>query len=60
MQGVGMIVYRAESMEAARALAEADPMHSAGARSYTLRKWLVNEGSLTLSVGLSTGKVTLG
>ncbi len=60
MQGAGMIVYRAESMHAARALAEADPMHSVKARSYTLRKWLINEGSLTLSVGLSTGKVTLG
>ena len=60
MQGTGMIVYRAESMDAARALAEADPMHSVKARSYTLRKWLINEGSLTVSVGLSTGKVTLG
>jgi hypothetical protein len=30
-------------------------MHKTGARSFTLRKWLVNEGSLTVSVGLSTG-----
>ena len=43
MQGAGMIVYRTTDMEAARALAEADPMHSAQARSYTLRKWLINE-----------------
>ncbi len=55
MQGAGMILYRAASMEAARAIAEADPMHSSGARSFTLRKWLVNEGSLNVSVGLSTG-----
>ena len=59
MQGTGMIVYRAASMEEARALAEADPMHKAGARSFTLRKWLVNEGSLTISVGLSTGRAEL-
>ena len=59
MQGTGMIVYRAESLEAARALTEADPMHASGARSYVLRSWLVNEGSLTLSVGLSTKQVTL-
>ncbi len=59
MVGAGMIVYRAASMEAARALAENDPMHLAGARSFSLRKWLVNEGSLTVSVGLSTGQARL-
>lgn len=59
MQGTGMIVYRAESMEAARAIADGDPMHSSGARTYVLRKWLINEGSFSLNVGLSTGKVDL-
>ena len=57
MQGTGMIVYRAESMEAARKIADGDPMHSSGARSYILRKWLINEGSFSLNVGLSTNKV---
>ncbi|RMD91115.1 MAG: hypothetical protein D6811_09580 [Alphaproteobacteria bacterium] len=55
MTGGGMIVYRADSMQAARALAEADPMHAGGARSFTLRRWLVNEGRLKIDVGLSTG-----
>lgn len=59
MQGAGMIIYRAESMEAARAMAEADPMHARGARRFDLRKWLVNEGGLTVSVGLSTKAVGL-
>ena len=59
MQGMGMIVYRAATFEDARALAEADPMHKAGARKFTLRKWLVNEGSFTVSVGLSSQTVTL-
>lgn len=59
MEGVGMVVYRAESLQVARALAEADPMHTSGARSYTLRRWLINEGSFTLHVGLSTGGATL-
>ncbi len=59
MQGNGMIVYRAASMEEARAMAEADPMHAQGARSFTLRKWLINEGSLTINVGLSTGRAKL-
>ena len=57
MQGTGMIVYRAASMEAARAIADGDPMHSSGARTYVLRKWLINEGSFSLNVGLSTGNV---
>ena len=59
MMGTGLIVYRADSLEAARALAEADPMHARAVREFTIRRWLINEGSLTLSVGLSTGKVDM-
>lgn len=59
MQGMGLIIYRADSLETARALAEADPMHKSGARSFTLRRWMINEGSLNLSVGLSTQSVKL-
>ncbi len=46
MLGEGMMVYRAESLAAAKALADADPMHAEGGRSYTLRRWLVNEGHI--------------
>lgn len=59
MQGAGMLVLRAGSMEEAHGLAANDPMHATGARSFTLRRWLVNEGSVSVSVGLSTGKVGL-
>lgn len=59
MQGGGLIIYRAETFEAAKDLARQDPMHASGARDYTITKWLVNEGSLTLNVGLSTGRVKL-
>ena len=59
MQGAGMLVLRASSMEDAHELAAKDPMHSTGARSFTLRRWLVNEGSLSVSVGLSTREVSL-
>ncbi|MDA8746759.1 YciI family protein [Litoreibacter sp.] len=59
MQGMGMMIYRASSFEAARALAEADPMHASGARSFILRKWMINEGSFTLNVGLSHQSVAL-
>lgn len=60
MEGTGLIIYRAASLEAARSLAEADPMHATGARSFVLRRWLVNEGSLSLNVALSAQKVRIG
>lgn len=59
MQGNGLIIYRAASMEEARELADNDPMHQSGARTYILRRWLINEGSISLNVGLSTGSVGL-
>lgn len=59
MEGVGMIIYRAESLEAATALADADPMHQAGVREYTIRRWLVNEGSFQLDIKLSAQSVRL-
>ena len=59
MQGIGLIIYRAEGLEAARTLADGDPMHKSGARTYVLRRWMINEGSLTVSVGLSTNQATL-
>ena len=49
--GEGMLIYRAASLEDAKALADGDPMHAQGARTYTLRKWLINEGSLNIMVG---------
>jgi uncharacterized protein YciI len=59
MEGMGLIIYRAASFEAARSLAENDPMHKSGARRFTIRKWIINEGSLGITVGLSGQKVTL-
>jgi len=59
IEGVGLIVYRAESLDAARALATADPMHASGTRTFEIRRWLVNEGSVRLDVGVSTGSAIL-
>lgn len=59
MEGMGMIVYRAESLAAASNIADEDPMHKSGARSYSIRRWLVNEGSLQLSISLSSQSVSL-
>jgi len=59
MQGMGMIVYRAGSLAAAVKIADADPMHKSGARNYTIRRWLINEGSLQLNIRLSAQSVAL-
>lgn len=51
--GEGMIIVRAASLADARMIAEADPMHSSGARKFRVRPWLLNEGSYTVSVRYS-------
>jgi uncharacterized protein YciI len=54
-EGEGFFVYRAESRQRAVEYAEADPMHSSGARRFRVRPWLLNEGSLQVRVNYSTG-----
>ena len=56
--GEGMVVVRAESLEAARAIAAEDPMHASGARTFEVRPWLINEGTLTLRLNHSTRSFT--
>jgi uncharacterized protein YciI len=55
----GMFVLRANSFEEARAIADADPLHKAGLRSYTLMRWTVNEGSYGVRVNYSDQSVTI-
>lgn len=59
MEGVGMIIYRADSLQSAIDMADADPMHKTGTREYTIRRWLVNEGSFQLNIKLSAQSVTI-
>jgi uncharacterized protein len=54
--GEGFFVYRAGSKEEAIRYAEADPMHSSGARTFRVRKWLLNEGTFQVRVNYATGK----
>jgi len=53
--GDGMVIIRASSLAEAEAIAAADPMHASGARSYRVRPWLLNEGTVTLKVRYSDG-----
>jgi uncharacterized protein YciI len=52
-EGEGAFFYRADNFAAAKAIADADPMHRKGARRYEIRLWLLNEGNLGIDVLLS-------
>ena len=54
--GAGMFIYRASSLEEATKIAESDPMHQAGARSFTVRPWMLNEGTFSVQLFYSGGK----
>jgi uncharacterized protein YciI len=49
----GLIVIRAKDEAAARAIADADPMHSSGARRYELFSWSLNEGRINVTLNFS-------
>lgn len=54
-EGEGMVIVRAASLDEARAIAEADPMHNSGARTFRIRPWLLNEGTVTVKIRYSDG-----
>ena len=53
-EGEGLIIIRAKDLSDARRIAEEDPMHSSGARSFKVRPWLINEGSITVKVNFAS------
>ena len=52
-QGVGMTIFRAPDQVAAAAMAALDPFVSGGAASFTIERWQVNEGRITMSIDFS-------
>lgn len=54
--GSGMVVIRAANFAQAEKIAAADPMHAAGARNYHVQPWLVNEGTISVTVGFASGR----
>jgi hypothetical protein len=52
--GDGLVVVRAASRDEARAIAERDPMHISGARKFTVRPWMINEGTVTIRLDSSS------
>ena len=57
--GPGMIIVRATSEAEARAIAESDPYHRGGFRSFRLQRWMLNEGALGLRIHYSNGTVSV-
>ena len=55
----GLIILNAESLDAARVLAENDPMHKAGKKVFTVRPWLLNEGRIQVDISLSSQNAQL-
>jgi uncharacterized protein len=54
-----MIIIRAESVVAAKAIADQDPLHQNQVREYQIQPWLLNEGSINISVSYSNTKATI-
>jgi uncharacterized protein YciI len=52
--GDGLVVVRAASRDEAREIAERDPMHVSGARKFTVRPWMINEGTVTIRLDSSS------
>lgn len=52
-EGDGLLVYRAESVDEAKAIANKDPLHTSGARAFEIWPWMLNDGSLNVRVVLS-------
>jgi uncharacterized protein YciI len=49
----GLIIIRAKDEADARRIADADPMHAAGARTYELYAWSLNEGRIGIKLNFS-------
>jgi uncharacterized protein YciI len=52
--GDGLVIVRAASRAEAIAIAERDPMHRCGARRFTVRPWMINEGTMTVRLDMSS------
>ena len=58
-EGDGTVVIRAASLTDAREIAGQDPMHLSGARTFTVRPWLINEGTIEVRLDFATGRFQL-
>jgi uncharacterized protein YciI len=57
--GDGMTILRTKSLKQAHAIAARDPFFLGGLRTFEIREWTLNEGSIGLTVTLSDQTVTV-
>ncbi len=50
MAGIGLIIYKAASLEEAIEIADNDPFHKSGLRAYKIWPWKINEGGIDLKI----------
>ncbi len=53
LSGDGLTIVRAESHKAAQSIADGDPFVQADMRKAEVKRWIVNEGRITVQVDLS-------
>jgi uncharacterized protein YciI len=58
-EGDGLLVFRAASVEQAQEIADADPLHASGARTYQIRPWLLTHGSIGVRLSLSNQRCAI-
>jgi uncharacterized protein YciI len=59
IDGAGLLVYRVSHHKEAEIIANNDPFHVKGLRSYTLKPWRVNEGCFDIRLMFSEGRFQL-
>lgn len=59
MTGEGLTIIRAGSYEEAKKIAAADPFVVAGQRTPVVKRWIVNEGRISVTVDISDCTVSL-
>ena len=55
MAGIGLIIVKAESLDEAKKIANQDPFHQRGLRTYKIWPWKINEGSIDLKLRFAAG-----
>lgn len=58
--GEGLLIFRGESKAEIEALFEEDPLYTKRIRTYEIRQWQVNVGTIQMSVDIYTSRGTIG
>ena len=55
MAGIGLIIYKAASLDEARKIADGDPFLKSGLRRCKIWPWEINEGGIDLKIRFAAG-----